>query len=349
VYWSSSDESVATISESGLVKGLKVGETIITATAKDDSGVTYKVPVTVKEEKSIDLRDLVGEERNIKKDEFTFAFDMVPVLVFKLGTYKYVDDAGTIVEDEGIEIYDGDTYIGWTFARREINGTMFGFDQDSFISDYKKEPTTANPTEDKYYTKELSLKLANIVKTDEGEDWKVGESRKLVAFALDVYASPSETSYSKYDFSRSTIDDVTGTWKVVGRSIFDFNVNSFSLPQFETGTLSGGFGAISSAADKKFQTTKHIFNYGYDPVDPDEYNMRNEKVEVLNEPEEGDSEYSKEYPKNNNSTIKMALRVDSNVAEFKETDTANTFKAMISNVPDVNSVVVTWASGTLYK
>ncbi len=42
VTWTSSDTSVATISSSGLVKGLKVGDTVITATGKDANGLDVK-------------------------------------------------------------------------------------------------------------------------------------------------------------------------------------------------------------------------------------------------------------------------------------------------------------------
>ena len=47
VEWSSSDTSVATVSSTGLVRGIRAGTCTITCTAKDGSGVSATCPVTV--------------------------------------------------------------------------------------------------------------------------------------------------------------------------------------------------------------------------------------------------------------------------------------------------------------
>ncbi|MFH1879193.1 MAG: Ig-like domain-containing protein, partial [Bacillota bacterium] len=47
VLWTSADESVATVSDRGVVTGVLLGETVITAACKDNVNATFTVPVTV--------------------------------------------------------------------------------------------------------------------------------------------------------------------------------------------------------------------------------------------------------------------------------------------------------------
>ncbi len=47
VLWSSADNSVATVSDSGVVTGVQLGQTVITATCKDNVNAASDVPVTV--------------------------------------------------------------------------------------------------------------------------------------------------------------------------------------------------------------------------------------------------------------------------------------------------------------
>ena len=48
VEWKSSNEQIATVSQTGMVKAVAVGTATITVTAKDGSGVSAKCKVTVK-------------------------------------------------------------------------------------------------------------------------------------------------------------------------------------------------------------------------------------------------------------------------------------------------------------
>jgi len=47
VLWSSADESVATVSNRGVITGVELGQTVITGTCKDNPNATVSVPVTV--------------------------------------------------------------------------------------------------------------------------------------------------------------------------------------------------------------------------------------------------------------------------------------------------------------
>jgi len=47
VLWASADESIATVSSRGVVTGVRLGETVITAACKDNANATFAVPVTV--------------------------------------------------------------------------------------------------------------------------------------------------------------------------------------------------------------------------------------------------------------------------------------------------------------
>lgn len=54
VTWSSSDETLAIVSASGLVEALAVGEVVITATANDESGVSASCTITIKPDSGIE-------------------------------------------------------------------------------------------------------------------------------------------------------------------------------------------------------------------------------------------------------------------------------------------------------
>ena len=85
VTWTSSNESAVTVNESGLIKAIGVGSADIIATAKDGSGVTGKVTITVKSkdidpvptptpapaEKVEELNKVVKEAESFKEADYT--------------------------------------------------------------------------------------------------------------------------------------------------------------------------------------------------------------------------------------------------------------------------------------
>ena len=85
VTWTSSNESAVTVNESGLIKAIGVGSADIIATAKDGSGVTGKVTITVKSkdidpiptptpapaEKVEELNKAVKEAESFKEADYT--------------------------------------------------------------------------------------------------------------------------------------------------------------------------------------------------------------------------------------------------------------------------------------
>ena len=80
VAWKSSDESIATVSKKGVVKGIKPGKVKITATAKDGSGVKKSVEIKV-EKKKIKVKKITLNKtgKTLKPgDTFTFEVKVSP-------------------------------------------------------------------------------------------------------------------------------------------------------------------------------------------------------------------------------------------------------------------------------
>ncbi|MCM1157097.1 MAG: Ig-like domain-containing protein [Bacteroidales bacterium] len=73
VFWSSSDYGIATVDEDGTVTGVSAGEAVITATAKDGSGISASCRVTVIQESKQPVQvteiTLNAAEKTIKKNE----------------------------------------------------------------------------------------------------------------------------------------------------------------------------------------------------------------------------------------------------------------------------------------
>jgi len=58
--WSSSDESILTVNNEGLITGIKVGTATITVTAQDESGISKSLNITVKEPSPVALATAVS-------------------------------------------------------------------------------------------------------------------------------------------------------------------------------------------------------------------------------------------------------------------------------------------------
>lgn len=95
INWSSSDESVATVDESGMISLLKKGTAVVTASATDDSGVSADCAIVVSEASGIE--DVLTD-----KSAFVKIFNMKGVLVFE---GKYAD--ARLVPDYYIVVCDG--------------------------------------------------------------------------------------------------------------------------------------------------------------------------------------------------------------------------------------------------
>lgn len=69
IIWDTSDSSIATVSDKGVVKALKSGKVTIQAMASDTSGIIGTVELTIKKNESVKLKSITVTEKNGKNKE----------------------------------------------------------------------------------------------------------------------------------------------------------------------------------------------------------------------------------------------------------------------------------------
>lgn len=121
IEWKSEDETIATVSDTGLVKAVKEGTTTITATAEDGSGVTARCTVTVKNTayvvKNVEELESPHNYKNNCSDFWMYTIENESFL-------NVTFDSRTEIEDgfDYIYIYNADgTEVG-KYTGKELSG-----------------------------------------------------------------------------------------------------------------------------------------------------------------------------------------------------------------------------------
>ena len=149
VTWSSDKTAVATVDDNGLVTAVAVGTAIITATAKDGSGVTDKCTVTVSVPGLLAGEFSVAADKKVRFAQGNLQYKASPsTWRFAEHQYDYVGDNtnGNVYESETKcnNASISDSYTGWI--------DLFGWGTSGYNHGATcYQPYCANSDNDKYY------------------------------------------------------------------------------------------------------------------------------------------------------------------------------------------------------
>ena len=137
IEWSSSNESIATVSSTGLVTGVGTGSATITASATDGSGVVGSVTVTVTERTSSDYelltsasdlkvgsKVIIAESQNSKAMSTTQSSNNRPATVVTISNNK-ISETGLPAAVQVFEVKEGTTSGTFAFYDSDANGYIY--------------------------------------------------------------------------------------------------------------------------------------------------------------------------------------------------------------------------------
>ncbi len=183
--WTSSDISIATVNNKGVIKGIKAGTTTIIAKTKDGK-VEAIVTVTVEtEQKQVESLSFAQENVSVKKNKtLGLVVEVKPTELSSTKlTWKSSDSSIATVDENGV-----------------VKGLMEGTVTITVTSTNGKKATcTVTVTEDTIPVEEIHLSVGN-------ETINVGNEKQISATVVPIHATDRELVWTSSDTSIATVD-----------------------------------------------------------------------------------------------------------------------------------------------
>ena len=236
VAWHISDESIATVSETGLVKGVASGETILTVASKEKDSVSSQLFITVKQKA---LQTGVGSGRSIDDPIFQGYEGDEPLEIYFLETHHLYADSMLLKKGNVEVLIDG----GWQY-----DGIMNQSFIEEKVSDGRLDMVIATHGHADHYEAIPTL-VENIPAISSFLDYGLagGESGGYKKLVRDRIASDNAFYYGAYD-------SVNGLNNATKRYYF---TNEFYVDVLNT----GAYGKDASASSGNEQSLALLFTY----------------------------------------------------------------------------------------
>ena len=260
ITYTSSDETIATVSEDGTVKGVKAGKATITAKltiGKDTATATKEVEVknyvlsTVAQNKLTELTATVaGDTKNLKASDFTVKSEATNVVYPVSKVTVDSKDASKVTLTLFSELKDAATY----------DVTLDGITKTFVASDGKVASIALDKATIPYAT-ETEIKL--ISKDANGviiKELKYGDTDNSYNFTIDTKGNGYTTGSKLYlnkigDTAEATIEYKTGKYDQNGKAEGNIGPNKVTITAADQSAIND-FKVRIDGANKKFDKAK---------------------------------------------------------------------------------------------
>ena len=260
ITYTSSDETIATVSEDGTVKGVKAGKATITAKlviGKDTATATQEVEVknyvlsTVAQNKLTELTATVaGDTKNLKASDFTVKSEATKVVYPVSKVSVDSKDASKVTLTLFSELKDAATY----------DVTLDGITKTFVASDGKVASIALDKATIPYAT-ETEIKL--VSKDANGviiKELKYGDTDNSYNFTIDTKGNGYTTGSKLYlnkigDTAEATIEYKTGKYDQNGKAEGNIGPNKVTITAADQSAIND-FKVRIDGANKKFDKAK---------------------------------------------------------------------------------------------
>ena len=260
ITYTSSDETIATVSEDGTVKGVKAGKATITAKltiGKDTATATQEVEVkkyvlsTVSQNKLTELKATVtGDTKNLKATDFAIKSEATNVVYPVSKVTVDSKDASKVTLTLFSELKDAATY----------DVTLDGITK-TFVASDGKVASIGLDTATVPYATETEVKL--VSKDANGvivKEMKLDETDANYSFTIDPkgngYTNGSKLYLNKIgDTAEATIEYKTGKYDQNGKAEGNIGPNKVTITAADQAAVNG-FAVRIDATGKKFDKAK---------------------------------------------------------------------------------------------